>query len=95
MSTVTAILEPDADGSLHLPLPKELRRGKLKVTATLEPAETQPDEAEAKMEAALAALGRLRELGTFREITDRVAWQREIRTDRPLSGRERCHSAGE
>jgi hypothetical protein len=66
MSTITAILEPDADGSLHLPLPKDLRRGKVKVTATLEPAETQPDEAEAKMEAALAALGRLRELGTFK-----------------------------
>ena len=35
MSTITAILEPDADGSLHLPLPAEMRRGKIKVVASL------------------------------------------------------------
>ena len=38
MSTITAILEPDADGSVHLPLPPELRRSAVKVTATLEAA---------------------------------------------------------
>jgi hypothetical protein len=32
-------------------------------------------------EDALAALKKLRELGTFKEITDPVAWQREIRKD--------------
>ncbi len=37
MSTITAILEPDPDGSLHLPLPPELRGGKVHVTATLLP----------------------------------------------------------
>ncbi len=37
MSTITAILEPDSDGSLHLPLPPELRGGKVHVTATLSP----------------------------------------------------------
>jgi hypothetical protein len=37
MSTITAILEPDPDGSLHLPLPPELRHAPVKVTATLEP----------------------------------------------------------
>jgi len=36
MSTITAILEPDADGSLHLPLPPELRHSPVKITATLE-----------------------------------------------------------
>ena len=35
MSTITAILEPDADGSLHLPLPAEMRREKIKVVASL------------------------------------------------------------
>ena len=35
MSTITAILEPDADGSLHLPLPVGMRRGKIKVVASL------------------------------------------------------------
>src|SRR5258706_6876016 len=36
MSTITAILEPDIDGDLHLPVPGELRGGKVKVVATLE-----------------------------------------------------------
>ena len=35
MSTITAILETDSDGSLHLPVPAELRRGKIKVVALL------------------------------------------------------------
>ncbi len=38
MSTITAILEADVDGTLHLPLPAELRHGKVRVIATLEPA---------------------------------------------------------
>jgi Protein of unknown function (DUF2281) len=39
MSTIKATLEASADGTLHLPLPPELRQGKLHVTATVEPAE--------------------------------------------------------
>lgn len=35
MNTITAILEPDADGTPHLPLPENLRQGKVIVTATL------------------------------------------------------------
>ena len=35
MSTLTAILEPAADGSLHLPVPEELRHGKIRVVASL------------------------------------------------------------
>jgi len=42
MSMLTVILEPDADGILHLPVPKELRSGRVKVTATLESAEALP-----------------------------------------------------
>ena len=38
MSTITAILEPEADGTLHLPVPEELRHGKVEVVATLRPA---------------------------------------------------------
>ena len=34
MSTITTILEPDADGTLHLPLPEMLRHGKMRVVAT-------------------------------------------------------------
>jgi len=38
MSTITAILEPEADGTLHLPVLEELKTGKVKVVATLEAA---------------------------------------------------------
>lgn len=36
MSTITAILEPDSEGSLRLPLPPELRHSPVRITATLE-----------------------------------------------------------
>lgn len=86
MSTITAILEPDADGTLHLPLPQNLRRGKVKVVATLE---SEPETAVSGKEGTpLEALKELRKLGTFRDITDPVAWQREQRKDRPLPGRD-------
>jgi hypothetical protein len=39
MSTITVILAPDKDGSVHLPLPAELRNGPVKVTAMLEAAD--------------------------------------------------------
>ena len=35
-----------------------------------------------------AALETLAELGTFADIADPVEWQRELRKDRPLPGRE-------
>ncbi|MSU59041.1 MAG: hypothetical protein EXS35_12890 [Pedosphaera sp.] len=86
MSTITAILEADADGTLHLPLPADLRRGKVKVVATLESEREATDRP--TREAALAALRQLQARGTFKKITDPVAWQREIRVDRPLPGRD-------
>jgi hypothetical protein len=36
MSTITAILEPQPDGTLHVPVPEELRHTKIKLVATLE-----------------------------------------------------------
>ena len=86
MSTITAILEPDADGTLHLPVPRNLRCGKVKVIATLESESAATDRP--TQETALAALRQLREMGTFKKITDPVAWQRENRKDRPLPGRD-------
>jgi hypothetical protein len=85
MSTITAILEPDADGTLHLPLPADAPRGKIKVTATLESHQEDWPERRA---CALAALERLAARGGIRSIPDPVAWQREQRKDRPLPGRE-------
>ena len=86
MSTITAVLEPDADGTLHLPLPVELRHSKVKVTAMLQAATDTTDRP--TRETALAALRQLRQMGTFKKITDPVAWQREIRQDCPLRGRD-------
>jgi hypothetical protein len=92
MSLITAILEADADGTLHLPLPAELRHGKIAVTATVEAANgasssvlrATPEMLRRRHE----AFERLRQLNPFREMADPVAWQREIRKDRPLPGRE-------
>ena len=39
MSTISLILEPEADGTLHLPVPAELRGSRVKVEAILEPVE--------------------------------------------------------
>ena len=102
MSTITAILEPDADGTLHLPLPVELRHCKVKVEANVEAApdenaacqiQTKPKRrkliATPEMIAQrMADFARVRELNPYRDIKDPVAWQREIREDRPLPGRE-------
>ena len=38
MSIITAILEPDADGTLHLPVPAAWAKQAIRVTAELEPA---------------------------------------------------------
>jgi hypothetical protein len=77
MSTISAILEPDADGSLHLPVPPELRHRRIKVEAKLEAAEdgaalpmANPEMIERRREAlaALRALGGLRDV-----ISDPIA----------------------
>ncbi len=41
-----------------------------------------------KKERLRTAFATLAELGTFAHITDPVEWQRQIRKDRPLPGRE-------
>lgn len=43
MSTITAILEPDADGTLHLPVPPAWGKISIRVTAELEPVSTVPE----------------------------------------------------
>ena len=88
VSTIIAILEPHADGSLHLPLPPELRHGKVRVEAKLEAADVPRASAEmlARRKESLAAL---RALGGLKDvIVNPAEWQREQRMDRPLPGRE-------
>lgn len=77
MSTITAILEPDVDGTLHLPLPAEMRSSKVKVTATLESIGRGPSPTEVRQ-----ALESLSRMGTFSGIKDPVTWQRETRDER-------------
>ena len=89
MSTITAILEPHADGSLHLPLPVELQHRKVRIEARLEAAD-EPNLATPKMlHQRREALAALRKLGGLQDvIPDPMAWQRELREDRPLPGRD-------
>lgn len=42
VNTITTILEADADGSIHLPIPPEFRGGKVKVIAHLEAVRDSP-----------------------------------------------------
>jgi hypothetical protein len=90
MSTITAILEPDPDGTLHVPLPAELRHGKVKIEAKLELAESEVSDAvEAERQRRLLGImQRIRARNPFQDISDPVAWQREMREDVKLPGRE-------
>jgi hypothetical protein len=92
MSTISAIMEADADGTLHLPVPAELRHGKIEVAATLKAADETssgaPRATPEMLRQRKEAFQKLRQLNPFREIPDPVAWQREIRKDRPLPGRD-------
>ncbi len=91
MNTITAILEPDADGTVHVPLPAGTPKGKIKVTASFSPVDAPPEKLRATPEMVrerMAALEHLRQLNIFKDIADPVAWQREIRQDRPLPGRD-------
>jgi hypothetical protein len=101
MNRITAILEAHPDGTVHLPVPAELRRGKVEVTATLRAApdadsgdpsilpsslpRATPEMLQRRKEAfaALRAMGGLNDV-----ISDPAAWQREMRQDRPLPGRD-------
>jgi hypothetical protein len=93
VSTITAILEADADGTLHLPVPADLRHGKVEVTATLRPvsgaSSPKPRATPDMLRRRREALNGLRALGGLRDaIPDPVGWQRELRQDRPLPGRD-------
>jgi hypothetical protein len=99
MSTITAVLDCHEDGTLHLPLPEELRGKKVRVTVTMEAEgeSTAPAEVEetlplpdmSKIKTPLDALKEIRKRGGLSHIIpDPVAWQREIREDRQLPGRE-------
>ncbi len=83
MSTIRAILDADADGSVHVPLPEGLRRGKVMVIATLaKVTESAP------AGRAVDYLRKIAARGGIGSIADPARWQREIRRDRALPGRD-------
>jgi hypothetical protein len=89
MSTITAVFEPESDGTVHLPIPEELRGRRLLITATLEAAAASSVGPERdQLQLRRDAFEKLRQLNPFREIDDPVAWQKSIRTDRALPERE-------
>ena len=88
MSTITAILDADADGTLHLPLPAELRGGKIRVEAKMEAVEKSDVSEEQRKAELLEIMERIRARNPFKDITDPVAWQREMREDVTLPFRD-------
>ena len=60
MSSLTVLLEPDADGKLHVQLPKEMRSSKVRVVAT--PLEDEPAEGPLAPEAEATVMQAIRQL---------------------------------
>jgi len=95
MRTLETDIEIGADGSVKLlsPLPAWLKPGRAHVRMTVESLEEKPMRrkltATPEMIARrVTALEKIRKLNPYRDITDPVEWQREIREDRPLPGRD-------
>jgi hypothetical protein len=66
MNTYTGILEPAADGTLHLPVPAEWRHGAIRVKAELEPV-TQPTTAPANLKGFGCLRGKIAMMPDFDE----------------------------
>ena len=79
LSTITAILEPDVDGTLHLPLPADMRSSRVKVAATLEAAEDGHANPATKLKELLASGRRSNGAGATARIAevyqDRETWR--------------------
>jgi hypothetical protein len=97
MKTLEADIEIGADGSVKLlsPLPAWLKPGRAHVLMTVESVEIQEKPKRQKLTATpemiarrVSALEEIRKLNPYRDITDPVEWQREMREDRPLPGRD-------
>ena len=96
MNTLETDIEIAADGSMRLlsPLPEWLKPGRAHVVLTVadgdegKPKRQIPRATPEMIARRQAAFDELRELNPYREITDSVEWQREIREDVNLPGRE-------
>lgn len=95
MNTLETDVEVAADGSIRLlsPLPDWLKPGRahLLLVATegdATPRKQVPGVTPEMIEQRLAAFEKLREMNPYRDLADPAAWQREIREDVVLPGRE-------
>ncbi len=95
MKILETDIEIGADGSVKLlsPLPEWLKPGRAHVLMTVESEDEKPKhrkltatpEMIARRE---AALEEIRKLNPYRDIANPVEWQREMREERPLPGRD-------
>ncbi|MFZ4767766.1 MAG: hypothetical protein ACOYMN_22695 [Roseimicrobium sp.] len=96
MTTMEADVELSSDGSLKLlsPLPAWWKPGRAHVKlmvadAVISQKVTEVTGDETDDGSVLWAMKQLRKLGGLRDvIPDAAEWQREVRRDRPLTGRE-------
>lgn len=96
MNSLETDIEIAADGSLKLlsPLPDWLKPGRTHVLLTLaddsgtKPKRQIPKATPEMIARRMEALHQVRELNPFRDIADPVAWQREMREDVKLPGRD-------
>lgn len=88
MTTVTTTATSGPDGWLRLQVPELLRGQPLEVIAVLQPAKGTEANAPLRRQQAYAALDRLALRGGIAAIPDPTAWQRTLRQERPLPGRE-------
>jgi hypothetical protein len=98
MNTIQTEVEITADGTLKLlsPLPAGLKPGRAQIMVILDDDSTEAVKAKRPkliatpemLAARKAALDAVRKLDPYRALADPVAWQREIRQDRPLPFRD-------
>lgn len=97
MNTLETDVEIGIDGSVKLlsPLPAWLKPGRAHVLLTVtnpknteKPKRQIPTATPEMIAQRMAALEEVRKLNPYRDITDPVAWQREVRKDVVLPGRE-------
>ncbi len=95
MNTLETDIEIGADGSVKLlsPLPAWLKPGRAHVLMTVESVQEKPKRQKLTATPEMiarraAALAEVRKLNPYRDITDPVEWQCEMREDRPLPGRD-------
>lgn len=95
MKTLETDIEIGAGGSVRLlsPLPAWLKPGRVHVLMTVESMQENPKRQKLTATPEMiaqraAALAEIRKINPYRDITDPVEWEREMREDRPLPGRD-------